>query len=82
MGAVPEKPEDVILGPDSVIHHAKDTKPGFAEPSGAAMTISEQRIQTLKEEIGQEREKFLSTTQTATASLLNAGLAILLENSR
>ena len=73
MGAVPEKPEDVILGPDSVIHHAKDTKPGFAEPSGAAMTISEQRIQTLKEEIGQEREKFLSTTQTATASLLNAG---------
>jgi hypothetical protein len=75
MGAVPAEPKDVVLGPDRVLHHAKDTKsPSFAEPSGSSMTISEQRIQALKAEIRTEREKFLGVAnQTATAALLDAG---------
>lgn len=73
-GAVPDEPEDIILGADQVWHHAIGTKVGFAEPTGSAIAISEQRIQSLKLEIAVEREKFLGTSpQTATASLLDAG---------
>jgi hypothetical protein len=73
-GAVPEEPENVMLGADHVWHHAFGTHVGFAEPTGSAIAISEQRIQALKLEIASEQERFLgSNPQTATASLLDAG---------
>lgn len=76
VGDVPIEPEDQVFGVDNVWHHAKDTEVGFAEPSGNAMEISEQRIQSLKKEIRLEQERFLgidrTAAETATAIMLDA----------
>lgn len=73
---VSESPaKDLVLGTDHVWRHGKDTKVGFAEPKGTAMSISHTRILALKDEIKAEKDKFigLDDAQTATAVNIDSG---------
>ncbi len=70
---IPNEPPEIPMSRDFVWHYVQGGDVKFVEPAGTGMMISDQRIQTLKNEIREEKEKYINISQTATAALLEAG---------